>query len=129
MKIKNNFQSSNIRIKQMKKIIFALMLILVVSSVYATYTGHAYQAKQHLLVTYFNHESSKIKNVQASAYIPDLDIYSISNNFNIRAKDSGRVYLTIEIPHDAQLDFYPVILRLENDKGVREKKHTWIEVY
>ena len=118
----------------MKKLLTTISLfILIIATVSAGFVGHVYpdrlEAKEgNLLVTFFNHRSSKVKDLHTTAYIPDLDVYHKSGNLNLRSKTSGRVYLTVEIPHDTEPDFYPVIVTLRN-KDVREKTHTWLEVY
>ncbi len=118
----------------MKKLLTTISLfILVIASVSAGYVGHIYpdrlEAKEgNILVTFFNHGNSKVKDLKATAYIPDLDVYHKSGDFNLRSKTSGRVYIIVEIPHDTEPDYYPVIVTLRNN-DVREKTHTWLEVY
>ena len=119
----------------MKKIISMIILAIITIGSVSALIGHMYPEKiqsgeqENILVTFFNHGSSKVKNIRASVYIPDLDVYGKSHSFSVRKHTSGRVYVEVETDVDVKPDFYPAIVRVRNNDGYRETRHTWIEVY
>lgn len=106
----------------------------MISSVTAL-IGHIYPEKiqagerENFLVTFFNHGTKNANNLRASVYFPDLDVYGKSSSFKVRHQTSNRVYVEVETDEDVKPDFYPAIVRVRNNKGHRETRHVWIEVY
>ncbi len=102
------------------KLVYFILAIVLVSSVNAL-TAHIYHDKGDFVVTYDNQESKRVKDLQVSVYVPDLDIYEKSSEFYVRSNSKGKVYVFT----DLEEGYYPVIVRMQNDNGLREKKHTW----
>lgn len=103
-----------------------LFILLIVFA----YIGHIYPLDFYkgdsFVITYYNERSSKVKNLDASVYIPDLDIYEKSHSFYISGHDSARSIIDIYNDKDIEPGYYPVIITIENNKGVYEKRHTWV---
>ncbi|MCM2324954.1 MAG: hypothetical protein NDI94_00685 [Candidatus Woesearchaeota archaeon] len=101
--------------------------ILVILLAFA-FIGHIYpldfQEGDSFVVTYYNSGRGKVRDLHASVYIPDLDIYERSERFYISGQDSAKS--VVPIYDDINEGYYPVIVTLENDDGVYERTHTWV---
>ncbi|MBN2368383.1 hypothetical protein JXC34_05175 [Candidatus Woesearchaeota archaeon] len=113
----------------MKKIMILLgiLSILFISGVVAQ--GYVYlpeAGRTEDIVVSFYSKSYAMRNVKATAYIPDLDVYSQSYTFNVRQGKPTRVHFEVDFPDDAGSECYPVRLSSYNDDGLRKVGHKWI---
>ena len=119
----------------MKKIILLISVFLLAIASVSSLIGYVYPDRvrtgetAEMIVTFFNHGESKEKDLQASIFIPDLDFYDRGREFDLKSGSSGKSHFLVDIPKDAEPDFYPVIIMLEGDNGQYEKKHSWLEIY
>lgn len=117
----------------MKNILTGLLIFVLLLASVAAYISQSYphEAKAGqsitLVVTMFNHGDSSVKDARITGYIPYLNVRDKTGSFKIRSNEAARAFLEMDIPK-ASPDYYPVILTLTNDDGVREKKHTWIYI-
>jgi hypothetical protein len=115
----------------MKKLLIILMGLLLVFSVNAarlsvrpTY-GYRNQ-EEEILVQVYNYKDDDLEDVQVSLYIPDLNVYRTSSNFDV---DDNEVYgqrFFIDMP--AKRGYYPIEISLYGD-NTRDVKWTWISVW
>ena len=117
-----------------KLILFTVLMLITISNAFAI-TSHMYHNTHNsdetneMLISFFNDGNYKQKNLHASVYIPDLNEYGRSMSFDIRRGKRSRIYVHYDLPTNVKPDFYPAIVKVTNDRGFREVKHTWVEVY
>ncbi|MFH2020898.1 MAG: hypothetical protein ABIJ34_05760 [archaeon] len=117
----------------MRKVIFALIFLITIFSA-TSFMGHIYTEDMkpgktgEVIITFYNPTPYKEDGLQVITYIPDLGTYYKQEGFTLRRQTAGTAYMFFDIPKNTDVGYYPVIVSLENDDGIREKDHTWIYI-
>ena len=114
----------------MKKLILIAFMVLMVSSVFAadvsivpTFAEAGEDTELFVRVT--NPSSKDLDDVRVVMYIPDFDIYEVSNSFDINDGSSATAVFFVTMPEDVELGYYPVIVNIYGD-NVRDRQITWL---
>ena len=107
---------------------FIISTILILGAMaYTVYNANHEKNSLQLIVTVINHGDPKIKNAHLTGYLPYQDEISKSKSFTLGKGDSHKVYLEYDI-EKMKPDYYPVVLFIDGDKGIREKRHSWVYI-
>lgn len=117
---------------------FMFLLLAVALSAFSSafssgYLGRVYPYEAdsgestYVVVTMYN-KGPQRDDVQVKIYSPDLEIYEKSRNFNMRKRTASRAQFFVRFTGDAEKGYYPVIVTLDDNDGIKEKRHSWVYI-
>jgi len=70
-----------------------------------------------------------IDNIRLAVYIPDLDVYGVSNRFDLEDDRQAKT-MFVDMPRDVEPGTYLMRIFMTNDDDhLRTVKHWWLDVY
>jgi uncharacterized membrane protein len=119
----------------MKKILLSILLLTCITSVSASFEIRYFGYPQDLdkenseyYVNVVNYRTSDFEDVQVSMYMPDIDYYDSTKNFDVSDRDVSRRMFVVDWA-DAEPGYYPVRLSMHSDDdNTRKVKWTWVSI-
>jgi uncharacterized protein YxeA len=113
----------------MKKIIFTLLFLLMITGVSAIVVRFApYEMAPGLnrASVYVINHGDTIKDAKISVNIPDLELRQ-QTQMNLKSGKVAKTNIGLDIPENAK-GYYPVRVTISDKTGVQKKTHTWVYI-